>query len=255
MADKISFNVENAKQLHREGRAQELHGFVDSKLIKAAVYGANDGIITTFAVVAGVAGAGLSPAIILIMGFANLIADALSMGIGDYLGERSEQRFKKYQYKIEKWEIDHIPEEEAKELISFFEKRGVKAADSHDLVKIIRKYPKLWTDLGYIDEMGSLIDAEESLWTTGFVTFLAFMVAGAVPLMPYVLEAIGVNFPVGEFPISIFATGATLFLVGSLRTLITKGRWWWNGLEMLGIGAIAAVAAYFTGQLVHQFTN
>lgn len=255
MADELRLNVAKAKQLHREGRAQELHGSVDSKLIKAAVYGANDGIITTFAVVAGVAGAGLSPAIILIMGFANLIADALSMGIGDYLGERSEQRFKKYQYKIEKWEIDHIPEEEAKELVGFFEQRGVKGADSKELVNIVRKYPKLWTDLGYIDEMGSLVDGEESLWTTGFVTFLAFMVAGGVPLLPYVLESVGVHFPIGEFSISIAATGLTLFVVGSLRTFITKGKWWWNGLEMLGIGAIAAVAAYFTGQFVHQFTQ
>ena len=120
----LKLNVQEARRLHQEGNARGLHGSLNSGLLKAAVYGANDGIITTFAVVAGVAGAGLSPSVVLILGISNIIADGLSMGIGDYLGERSERRHLKYQYQIEKWEIEKIPEEEKQELSRFFQKRN-----------------------------------------------------------------------------------------------------------------------------------
>jgi vacuolar iron transporter family protein len=253
---KITLNVEKARQLHKEGRASQLHGNFDSKLLKAAVYGANDGIITTFAVVAGVAGAGLSPSIVLILGFANLLADGISMGIGDYLGERSESRFKKYQYAIEQWEVKNIPDEEEKELVEFFEKRKVNETDSKKLKDIIRKYPKLWSELGFFDEMGSSPEEEKGLWKSGAVTLVAFILAGALPLMPYVFEAANI-FQLGEkqFVASIAATAATLFIIGSSRTFVTKGKWWMNGLEMLGIGAIAALAAFLTGSFVDKLAG
>ncbi len=253
---KLNLNVAEATRLHREGNASQLHGSVDSKLVKAAVYGANDGIVTTFAVVAGVAGAGLGPTIVLILGFANLIADGLSMGIGDFLGERSEQRFKKYQYSIEEWEVKNIPKEESKELTAFFAQRGVAAADTKSIVSTIKKYPKLWAELGFIDEMGSTLEEEPNLWKSGVVTFLAFVAAGALPLMPYVLEFFGVSLAArNQFILSGTATAVTMFTIGSLRTVVTKGRWWWNGLEMLGIGAIAAVGAYLTGAFVKHLTG
>lgn len=253
---KITLNVEKARKLHREGKADQLHGSFDSKFLKAAVYGANDGIITTFAVVAGVAGAGLSPSIVLTLGFANLIADGISMGIGDYLGEKSENRFKQYQYEIEKWEVEHIPEEEKKELVDFFKDRGVKHADADAMTKIATKYPKLWSELGFYDEMGSSPAVETDQWKTGFITFLSFVIAGALPLMPYVLEAIHLlSQTTDQFMLSIGATAVTLFTVGGLRTFVTKGKWWWNGLEMLGIGAIAAVAAFFTGAFVDRLAG
>jgi VIT1/CCC1 family predicted Fe2+/Mn2+ transporter len=247
----VNLDVQEAKELHKTGKSEKLHGTLNSGLLKAAVYGANDGIITTFAVVAGVAGAGLSPSIVLILGIANLIADGLSMGIGDYLGERSERKHKKYQYAVEKWEVQNIPKEEKAELIEYFASRGVKSSEAHDLANIITKYPKLWTELGFIDEMGEVPNFDGGVWKTGLMTFFAFLIAGSLPLLPYFLEFIGV--PILEsqqFNLSIVSTACALFFVGSLRTLITKGRWWLNGLEMLGIGAIAATVAYFLGAVI-----
>lgn len=172
---------------------------IDPRLLKAAVYGANDGIITTFAVVAGVAGAGLSANIIIILGIANMIADGISMGIGDYLGERSEK-------------------------------------------KMIQQ------------EKGGDIPAD--LWKSGVITFFAFVLAGSLPLMPYFLALLGVPILFDhQFALSIISTGVTLFLVGSMRTFLTKGNWFKNGLEMLSIGAIAAVAAYVLGSLVEQWVK
>lgn len=172
---------------------------INPRFIKSGVFGANDGIITTFAVVAGVAGAGLSTKIVLILGIANMIADGISMGLGDYLGERSEQRFRKQQ-------------------------------------------------TGKAQMTG--------LWKTGLITFIAFVMAGSMPLMPYFLRFLGL--PILEayqFPFSILATIFTLFFVGSLRTILTDGTWWKNGLEMLGIGAVAAIAAYILGAVIETLIS
>lgn len=249
----VNISVEAAKALHASGQAKKIHGRFNDQTIKASVYGASDGIITTFAVVAGVAGAQLSPSVVIILGVANLIADGISMGISDYLGARSEQRFLKHQYKIEEWEIKNLPEEEEKELEIFFKSRGVSESESKSLTKTIRKYPKLWTELGFIDEMGVAAVLSSDIWKTGLITFLAFVAAGSLPLIPYFIQFFGVSIlPQQQFISSILATAGALFLVGSLRTLITKGIWWKNGLEVLSIGAIAAATAYLLGWLVEK---
>ena len=249
----LNLNVATAKELHKTGHASKLHGRFQSGLLKAVVYGANDGIVTTFAVVAGVSGAGLAPAVILILGIGNMIADGLSMGLGDFLGERSERRHMQHQYKIESWETKNIPEEEREELCVFFKKYDVQKPEAKQLADIITKNPKLWTMLGFVDEFGIAPNFEKGLWKSGLITFISFVVAGSLPLLPYILGALGAPIPLEhQFSISIFATVTSLFFVGSLRTLITKGDWWKNGFEMLFIGTIAASAAYFVGAVIES---
>jgi len=164
------------------------------KLLKAAVYGANDGIITTFAVVAGVAGAGLSSNIVVILGIANMIADGLSMGLGDYLGERSERK--------------------------------------------LRRRQKTKTE-------------DDDVWKTGLTTFIAFVVAGSFPLLPYFVVSFGWG-NISEFSWSIAMTGLILFSVGSARSFMTKSHWLREGAEMLSVGAIAAVVAFILGAGVER---
>ena len=157
--------------------------------IRDLVYGANDGIITTFAVVAGVAGGNLSRTAVLVVGVANLAADGLSMAVGNFLSIRANESAR---------EAENLPEEEA-------------APARH-----------------------------------GLATFLAFVVAGSLPLAPYVLPGIETR----RFLWSLILTLATLFIVGALRTLVTTERWWRAGLEMLLLGAIVAAAAYGAGALI-----
>jgi vacuolar iron transporter family protein len=172
---------------------------INPKLLRAAVYGANDGIVTTFAVVAGVAGAGLSHNIIIILGIANMIADGLSMGMSDFLGERSEQRMRK---------------------------------------KIGKPYHK------------------KGLWKSGLVTFLFFVIAGVFPLIPYLSDYVGiVTREQYLFTSSIGFTGLALFFAGSARTFLIGGSWVRNGLEMLSVGAIAAVAAYGLGSFIESLIS
>ena len=157
--------------------------------IRDLVYGANDGIITTFAVVAGVAGGNLSRTAVLVVGAANLAADGLSMAVGNFLSIRANESAR---------EAEHLPEEEA-------------APARHALA-----------------------------------TFVAFIVAGSLPLVPYVLPVVETT----RFVWSLGLTLGSLFIVGALRTLVTTDRWWRAGLEMLILGAIVAGAAYGAGALI-----
>jgi VIT1/CCC1 family predicted Fe2+/Mn2+ transporter len=157
--------------------------------IREWIYGANDGLVTTFAVVAGTAGGGLSPQVVLIAGVANLFADGLSMGVGSYLSIRSHESVRASQA---------LPEEEANPALH------------------------------------------------GAATFVAFVVAGAVPLLPYTL---GLD-PVMAFRSAITMTFFAMFLVGALRAVVATTKWWAAGAEMLGLGAAVACVAYYSGAAV-----
>lgn len=167
--------------------------------LKAAVYGANDGIVTTFAVVAGVAGAGLPASTILILGIANLLADGFSMGVGDYLGEKSE---------------------------------AIKS------------------------ERESGVKPKANLWETGVVTFVSFVIAGSLPLIPYLLHYFDIDIPLRhQLFASILATLSAQFIVGAARTSLIGGNFWKNGLQMVGIGAVAATVAYVVGGVVESLVS
>jgi VIT1/CCC1 family predicted Fe2+/Mn2+ transporter len=157
--------------------------------LKDLVYGANDGIITTFAVVSGVAGAQLDPRVVVILGFANLLADGFSMGASNFLSIRSDE--------------------------------DVRQASG---LGVQEPFP-----------------ARHSV-----ATFLAFVIAGVVPLISYVIVLDGPS----RFPAAVALTLATLFGVGSARSLVTDASWWRNGLEMLVVGSVAAAVAYFVGAFI-----
>jgi vacuolar iron transporter family protein len=162
--------------------------------IRDLVYGATDGIITTFAVVAGVTGGTLSPRTVLILGVANLLADGLSMGVSNYLAIRSEERVQ--------------------------EANGELVPDSRPA-------------------------------RHGFATFAAFVVAGAVPLIPYLLPRPSF----GRFITSSAVALVVLFVVGAARAKVGAGRWWTNGFEMLGLGVVVGIAAYAVGAVVSRLVG
>jgi VIT1/CCC1 family predicted Fe2+/Mn2+ transporter len=159
--------------------------------IRDLIYGANDGLITTFAVVAGVSGGALSSRAVIIIGLSNLVADGLSMGVGNYLSIRSHE--------------------------------SARAAQG-------------------------LVEEEASPARHGIATMLAFAAAGSIPLLPYALPSLHNN-----AILSIVLTFTALFVIGSMRALVTVDRWWTAGLEMLGLGTLVAVAAYASGALAARF--
>ncbi|MCJ7694840.1 MAG: VIT1/CCC1 transporter family protein, partial [Anaerolineaceae bacterium] len=131
--------------------AGEKHGGVGSQYIGSMVYGGLDGIVTTFAVVSGVAGADLGASVILILGMANLFADGFSMAVGAYLSEKSEKEYYEIERSREAWEVENFPEGERAELIEIYKQGGYSDVEAHDLVAIISKDKERWLDTMMVD--------------------------------------------------------------------------------------------------------
>lgn len=170
-----------------------------AKYLRDIVYGANDGIITTFAVVAGVFGAALDNYVIIALGFSNLIADAISMAASSYLGYKSESDVEKK-----------------------LQQEGILTCEP------LKTTPS----------------------KNSFITFVSFISAGFFPLLPFLFLANN-----SSFLMSIIFTFLALFLIGSLRSVFTSKYWFLAGLEMLLIGGLAALAAYFIGYFIKIMYN
>lgn len=229
--------------------AAELHGGAGSQYLGEMVYGGLDGIITTFAVVSGVAGAQLGTPVILILGLANLLADGFSMATGAYLSSKSEHEYYRKEWEREAWEVKHFPDGERAELQEVYISRGYTDEEARQLVEIQSRNPERWVKAMMIDELGMMEDESNPL-INGLVTFGSFVIAGAVPLAVYL---IGLAFPISPdmaFPISIASSGLALFALGATKVLVTKLNPIRSGLEMLAVGGLAAGVAYVVGALL-----
>ena len=215
------------------------------KYIKDAVFAANDGVVTTFAVVASVMGAGLSPLIILILGFANLLADGFSMATGNYLGSRSgAHHFHRERQKEE--DIFSESNEKARlEIKDIFQKKGYTGKDVSMITEFIVKNKKLFLDFILFERLGYISFSKRDSLKSGAVTFFSFLIAGSIPLLPY-LFLNGASIP-NAFKWAIIFTGVALFIIGSARTIFSDKHWFVGGVEMLFVGGFAAIIAYLVG--------
>ncbi len=241
-------DVEKMKEAHSV-QAPERHQIEAGKYVKSLIYGGVDGIITTFAIVAGVVGANLDFNAILILGFANLLADGLSMGIGDYLSSKSEREYEQGEREREEWEVEHYPEGEKKEMIEIYEDKGMSSEDAKTVVEIISKYPEAWVDIMMTEELG-IIETDESPIKNSIATFLSFALFGFVPLIVYIIAQLVPTLYANvslSFLIACVLTGLTLFVLGSLKVKVTGKNFFSSGLEMLVLGGLAAAAAYGIG--------
>ena len=222
------------------------------RYIKDMVYGASDGIVTTFAVVAGVMGGGLSEITIVLIGVASLFADAFSMAASNFLGSKSETEFYEKERKVEEWEIEHDKEKEIKETEEFLTSKGYSLEDSHKFVELFSKNKEFWMDFMMKEELNLAYDPQKSNKVSSFATFVSFVAAGFVPLTPFLIW----NGDKGAlFSLAIFFTALALFFVGAMRTHFTGKNWSWAGLEMLLMGGIAAAIAYSAGVMVKILIN
>ncbi|MBI3114881.1 MAG: VIT1/CCC1 transporter family protein [Candidatus Kerfeldbacteria bacterium] len=216
--------------------------------LKDLVFGANDGIVTTFAVVAAAAGAGLEAFVVIILGVANLLADGLSMGLGNFLGEKSDEAYNRGQRQKEYWEIKHFPEIERNEVRAVFKKWGFSGQLLEQAIHQVVADPDRWVDFMMREELG-IVESEDSGGAAkhGVAMFFAFVIAGFIPLIAYVLP----NVP-SPFLVSTVLAGLTFCAVGSLRAKFTPTRWWVAGLEVLLIGGIASAVAYGIGRVLER---
>lgn len=216
------------------------------KYIKSIVYGGLDGIITTFAVVAGVAGGGLAMRIVLILGFSNLLADGFSMAVGDYLSTKSENEYKQSIRQHKKHALTENHDGEVKRMIDYFNNQGISDKDSSILVTILAKYDTPFVDQIMKMEYGT-DNTEEAPIKNALVTFFSFFVFGLIPLLAYVLSMYLPTLKEHAFLLAATLTGITLFVLGTLKSQVIKSNWIRSGVEMLVIGGLAALVAYLVG--------
>lgn len=226
--------------------------FPNGAYLKDVVYGANDGIITTFAIVSGVAGAGLEATVVILLGIANLLADGFSMAASNYLGTKSEREFMDRERKIEQKEFADAPHEEIEEMGGILRKKGYSETDINALLPLVFKNQDFWVDIMLQEELGvSLGDNADNPARSAAATFFAFVIAGFVPLIPYLFIDAGEN----VFNFAIVFTAVTLFVVGALRSRFTGRNWLIAGSEMLIVGGIAASIAYAVGHVAQSIIS
>jgi len=243
-------DLEASRRAHDSGEGGEPHRAGGGQYIKSFVYGGLDGTITTFAVVAGVAGASLSTSVILILGFSNLLADGIAMAFGDFLSTRAEQHYAAGERCREEWELENYPDGEKQELREVYEEKGLSAEDATVIVDILVKHPKVMIDTMMVEELG-ILETHQSPIMNGVVTFLSFAIFGFVPLLVFVLIRV-TGMELDAMPWACGLTGMTLFCLGVLKGRFSMVLWWRSGIEMLVLGGIAASAAYYVGKALES---
>lgn len=211
--------------------------------LRDCIYGGIDGTVTTFAVVAGVVGARLSPSIVLILGVANLIADGFSMAASNYLGTRAEHEDRARLASIERKHIDVTPEGERAEVREIYREKGFGGEELERVVELITADRARWVETMLTEEYG-LPKSERSAWLAAVSTFGAFIICGVVPLVPFMF---GVQ---DAFTSATVLTGVVFFLIGSAKSRWSTASWWSSGLSTLAISASAAGLAYLVGVLL-----
>ena len=214
------------------------------------VYGGIDGSVTTFAVVAGSVGAGLDSAVIIILGFANLLADGFSMSIGAYLSTKSEQaNFEKIS-KAKQENIQQFPEAEKARLVKLYQQKGIKSEHLQQLVSSITKDEQLWLETILIEEKG-LIRDHKSAFSVGFATYVSFILIVLIPLSVYVWDYL-FTFSGELFLWASILTGLGFLIIGYLKSIITEVAAVKGVLETLSLGAVAAGVAYIVGDILEK---
>jgi VIT1/CCC1 family predicted Fe2+/Mn2+ transporter len=214
------------------------------------VYGGIDGSVTTFAVVAGSVGAGLDSAVIIILGFANLLADGFAMSVGAYLSTKSEQANYEKHKKVEYWEVDNMPEVEREEVRDIYRAKGFEGDLLEQVVDVITADKDRWVSEMMKDEL-EMMEEKKSPIAMGAVTYFSFISIGLIPLVVYVWDYVG-DFPGDLFLWSCIFTSIGFITVGFLKTYVTQTSHLKGILETLILGAIAAGVSYFVGDILEQ---
>ena len=223
----------------------------EKEYIAEFVYGGIDGVITTFAVVAGSAGAELAVPIVLILGFANLIADGFAMSVGSYFSAKSENESYDKHKAVEYWEIENLRDKEVEEIREIYEAKGFEGDLLKQVVDVITSDDEVWVDTMMKEEL-EMIKDDRPPWKRGLVTFIAFNLVGFIPLSAYAFAGFIDASASDLFVVSSFSTAVALALIGTLKGLVTEQSLIKGIIETVLLGGIAAIIAFFVGDILEK---
>jgi vacuolar iron transporter family protein len=226
-------------------RLEGRHRSGGGNALRAAVLGANDGLVSNASLVMGVAGAELAGQSILITGLAGLLAGSMSMALGEWLSVQSARELFEHQIGIERDELLAAPEEEAEELALIYQAKGLPADQASELGQRLVQDPQAALDTLAREELG--VDPAElggSAWVAAITSFLLFSVGAIIPVLPYFFTA-GTTAVVVSVTLSVIG----LFIIGAAITIITGRNALFSGLRQVLFGVTAAAITFGIGRL------
>lgn len=226
-------------------KAERWHSQEYGGSLRAAVFGVNDGLISNFGLVMGIAGTSAEPRFVLLAGLAGLLAGAFSMAAGEYVSVRSQRELYEQQLALEAQELEASPEEEQEELALIYQAKGIAAEQANDLARQILSNPDTAIETLAREELGLDPDSLGSPWMAALSSFVAFAIGAVIPVVPYLLIRNS-----NALMVSAIACGISLFLVGALISLFTGRNMAYSGFRMVGIGALAASITFAVGKLL-----
>ena len=226
-------------------RKESGQSFADGGKFRAAVLGLNDGLVSNFSLVMGVAGGTSRPEFILLAGIAGLFAGSFSMAAGEYVSMRSQRDVYEHRIRAEEIELQEWPEEEEEELILIYQAKGFSLEDSQRIAKQIMTRPDVALQTMAREELGLDPSQLGSLWGAAFSSFAAFVAGAVVPIIPYLLGAGNMT-----FRLSAAMSAAALLIVGGVLAATSGRSAAWGALRMLLAGGSAAAVTYGVGRLV-----
>jgi VIT1/CCC1 family predicted Fe2+/Mn2+ transporter len=242
IAEEQPGGIEGSALARFEGR----HRAPGGNALRAAVLGANDGLVSNLSLVMGVAGAALSETSILVTGLAGLLAGAGSMAMGEWLSVQSSRELHLRQIAVEEEELAANPEEERAELVLIYQAKGLPPDQAEALADRLVADPASALDTLAREELG--VDPEElggSAWEAAWTSFVLFAIGAVIPVAPFALLT-----GTAAVVASLAASGLALFAIGAGITLLTGRSVWASGLRQLGIGLGAALLTFAVGRLI-----
>jgi vacuolar iron transporter family protein len=262
------------RNAYSDGDAEASRNYHDAKLntppeeghqtagekLKPIIFGGLDGILTSFAIVAGAAGGKLPPSVVLILGFSNIFADALSMGVGEFLSSKAESEWIFAERSREEWEFENYPGGEIAEMVELYVQAGMSQDDAVTCITTMAKYKDFFVNHMMNVELELQVPSDDHVQESmreGVVMFASFAFFGALPLLGYVL--IPTLFPNASeqwlFVSACCITGIVLFFMGSVKSFFSTQHWFRAGLETLILGGTCATVAFTIGQIVEGIVN
>lgn len=225
-------------------------------LLQPVIFGGLDGILTSFAIVAGAAGGGLSVSAVLVLGFSNIFADALSMGVGEFLSSKANNEWILSEKKREEWEMENYRDGEIQEMIDIYVNKGFSPEDARVVIETMAKYESFFVDIMMQQELELQVPEEnhvEQSIKEGFVMFCSFAFFGTAPLLgytviPWLFPGLDSSF---LFECACAVTALVLFLLGSIKSVFSRSNWFLSGCETLILGGTCATVAYTIGSFVN----
>jgi VIT1/CCC1 family predicted Fe2+/Mn2+ transporter len=224
------------------------HADVSGGWLRAATFGAMDGLVTNIALIAGVGGGGVSPHTLVLTGMAGLVAGAISMGIGEYTSVKTQNEQVSAELAKELRELRANPEGEAQELVDTWTARGLPPQLARQVADVLKANPEQALRVHAQEELGVVPEQLPSPWTAASSSFVCFAVGALVPLLTYL-------FGIHNLWIALGVGGAGLFVAGAVVARFTGRSRWRSGLRQLLLGALAAAATYAVGTVIGVGTS